>query len=75
MAYFTLEPFGDEWLRTATVASIIANANRNAKVRPQPFRVEDFMPHVESPSPLAPLPEGEGKWRETKKRFMALVKK
>lgn len=70
MAYFTLEPFGDEWLRTAIITSMIANANRDAKTRPEPFKPEEFMPHVDSPRSA-----GGEDWRETKRRFMALVKR
>jgi len=73
MAYFTLEPFGDEWLRTAVIASVIANANRDAKARPEPFKPEDFMPHVNREfSDGEPRPAD---WRETKKRFLALIKR
>ena len=66
MAYFTLEPFGDEWLRTALIASVIANANRDAKAKPEPFKPEDFMPKSD---------DQPADWRDTKRRFMALVKK
>ena len=72
MAYFTLEPFGDDWLRTAVLASVIANANRDAKVRPEPFKPEDFMPHVNRDVVDEQRPTD---WRETKKRFLALVKR
>jgi hypothetical protein len=46
MAYAELEPFGEERadLRSATVAAVIANANRDRKKRPQPYKVSDFMP-------------------------------
>ena len=66
MAYFTLEPFGDEWLRTALIASVIANANRDAKVKPEPFKPEDFMPKYD---------DQPADWHDTKRRFMALVRK
>lgn len=45
-AFYALEPFGD-WradLRSAIVASVIANANRDAKKRHKPFAFKDFMP-------------------------------
>lgn len=46
MAYAELEPFGEERadLRSATVAAVIANANRDRKKRSRPYRVTDFMP-------------------------------
>lgn len=47
MVYFGLEgPTGDaraDW-RAGMVASTIANANRDPKKRPQPFRPEEFVP-------------------------------
>lgn len=43
-AYYELEPFGDEWLRTGLLASLTANANRNQEEKPEPFTPQDFMP-------------------------------
>ena len=46
MAFFSLEPFGNEtenW-RTGVVASTIANVNRNPKRKPDPYKPKDFMP-------------------------------
>jgi flagellar basal body rod protein FlgC len=46
MAFYQLEPFGEERddLRSGIVASTIANANRNPKKRRRPFRPKEFMP-------------------------------
>lgn len=46
MAYYTLEPWGQERadLRAGIIASTVANANRDAKKRRQPFKPQDFMP-------------------------------
>jgi hypothetical protein len=71
MAYYTIEPFGDDWLRTASIISMIANANRDAKVKTEPFKPEDFMPHIRVDPPADRVID----WRETKRRFMALVQK
>lgn len=48
LAYFRLEPFGEERddLRMGIVASTIANVNRSAKRR-KPYQPEDFMPRFE----------------------------
>lgn len=45
MAYYQLEPFGEEPadVHAATIATLIANANRNSKKQPKPFRVQDFL--------------------------------
>jgi hypothetical protein len=43
-AYYQLEPFGGEWHRTALLASLVANANRDAEKKPEPFKVDDFLP-------------------------------
>ena len=49
MAFYQIEPFGEERadLRSAIIASVIANANRDPKVQRQPFTVEDFMPQFD----------------------------
>jgi hypothetical protein len=39
-----LEPWGDEWLRTAILAELFANANRDPEKKAEPFEIEDFMP-------------------------------
>lgn len=40
-----VEPFGEARadLRDAMIASVIANANRDPKARPQPFTPDDFL--------------------------------
>ncbi len=87
MAYFALEPFGEERadLRAALIACLIANANRDEKKRPTPFRVEEFMPVRETTSlPLesagsstpTPLPEGRRQtWQEQKAIMERLFKR
>ncbi len=43
-AYAKLEPFGP-WrdnLHSATIAHIVANANRDPKRRPRPYTIQDF---------------------------------
>lgn len=42
----------DDW-RCGQIAAIIANSNRNAKTRPQPFSVEEFMLRKSSRGPGA----------------------
>lgn len=68
MAYWLLEPFGDEWLRTASVLSLMANQSRDQQRKPEPFEPKDFMPKIEEK-------EQGGGWLDTKRRFMALVRK
>lgn len=55
MAYAQIEPFGEERadLRMAILATIIANANRDPKLRPEPFEVSDFMPNFEKPEMMS----------------------
>jgi hypothetical protein len=45
MAYNEIEPFGDEWRPSATVAAILANANSTGTT----FHAEDFMPVKSTP--------------------------
>ena len=51
MAYYSIEPFGDERadLRSGIVASTIANVNRDPKKQKTPFKPVDFMAFVERP--------------------------
>lgn len=44
-AYAELEPFGEERAdyRSAQVCAMIANANRDRKRKPTPYRVEEFL--------------------------------
>lgn len=51
-SYFQVEPFGEERadLRMGIIASTLANINRDAKARPEPYRPLDFMPYSEKPT-------------------------
>lgn len=53
IAYYSLEPFGEERadLRAAIVACVIANANRDPKKRRRAFKLADFMPQFDQPKP------------------------
>lgn len=48
MAYYELEPFGQERgdLQAAIVASTVANVNRDPK-KSKPFKPADFLPNFE----------------------------
>lgn len=50
MAFYRLEPWGDERadMRAGIVASTIANVNRDAKKRPKPYTPGDFMPQYDT---------------------------
>lgn len=49
LAYYQIEPFGEERadLRAGIVASVTANANRDADKRPEPYSPADFMPRFD----------------------------
>lgn len=49
MAYFRLEPFGEERadVRAALVAATVANMARDPKRRRRPFQLSEFMPRFE----------------------------
>lgn len=36
----------DEWNRTALLAAILANTNRDPKKRPRPYEIQDFHPQL-----------------------------
>jgi hypothetical protein len=50
MAFYQIEPFGEERddLRSGIVASVIANVNRGKNRKP--FKPEEFMPYRERPN-------------------------
>ncbi len=70
MAYASLEPFGEERadLRSAIVASVIANANRDPD-KHEPFTFDDFMPKFDQP-PVQPQT-----WEQQKAMMIALTGK
>ncbi len=50
MAYYALEPFGEERadLQAGIIASTIANVNRDPKKRRRPYKPQDFMPKFDA---------------------------
>lgn len=61
MAYYQLEPFGDLIAdqRHGTATALLANVNRNAETRPEPYRASDFIPwraEESTPEDLEPAP-------------------
>lgn len=50
MAYEAIEPFGEirAEQRNGLTCSVIANVNRDSKVKPEPFSHSDFMFHTKS---------------------------
>lgn len=52
LAFSTIEPFGSQVddLRAGTIASMIANTNRDAKRTPVPWKPLDFMPWSDVPA-------------------------
>jgi hypothetical protein len=46
-AYYQIEPFGDAAAdqRHGIATSVLANVNRDAKRKPDPYRWTDFVPH------------------------------
>lgn len=64
LAYYELEPFGPEradW-NAAMVATVMANAHRDAKKQKRPFAVKDFMFRVEDKTQ-------PGDWQTMKAKF------
>lgn len=72
MAYYAVEPFGDEWLRTAILASLIANANRDTDMKPDPFTPDDFMPRM---AEAEEIEEPDNSWQANKALFEILMDK
>jgi hypothetical protein len=57
LAYYQLEPFGDHIadLRHGTACALLANVNRHAESRPEPYRPDDFI--YWAPGETEPDPE------------------
>lgn len=75
-----LEPFGASWHQTALLAAMIANANRDPDVKPEPFTAEDFLPPRETGIAVTrdetPAPESEPDephWMQMKRLFQSLA--
>ena len=51
VAFYSLEPFGQEWLQTGTISAIIAETHRNKKLKSDPYQAEDFIPREKDPDP------------------------
>lgn len=59
-AYARLEPFGNEWIQTALLASLTANANRDTEAHPDPFELEQFLPEVADDVPVEMILQEDG---------------
>lgn len=62
-AFFAVEPFGDPWAHTAVLASLLAEAHRDRKRRPQPYTAADFYPGKR------PAPDPWLRWQQAKLFF------
>jgi hypothetical protein len=73
MAYYGLEPFGEERadLRSAIVASLVANANRDPAKRREPFTPQDFMPKFDR---IEPAEQQAQSWERQKAIMQSLFK-
>ena len=50
MAFFEMEPFGQEWLQAGTVAATVVNMNRDPK-KSAAAKPTDFIPGYKEPEP------------------------
>ena len=51
LAYYQLEPFGEQLadLRHGTACALLANINRDAAARPDPYQADDFIHWTKQP--------------------------
>lgn len=65
------------WQQTALLATLIANANRDAEAKPEPFRITDFLPAEPEVQVLNDLddelPEEEPHWMKMKRLLQTLA--
>ena len=76
MAYYALDPFGEERadLRAAMVMALLANINRDPERRKEPYTPEEFMPRFDGPSREPSPTEATGQtWEQQKALMMALT--
>jgi len=71
MAYYALDPFGEERadLRAAMIMSLIANVNRDAEKKREPYTAEDFMPRFGQPPPEP----AAAPWEQQKEMLKAMT--
>lgn len=69
MAYYELEPFGEQRddLRMAQLLALTANVNRDPKKRHKPYTAMDFMPDFEEAADRKPRTP-ETVWQDLKRK-------
>lgn len=72
-AFYALEPWGDDWKRTALLAMLLAETHRNADERSEPFRMDEFMPRLAEEDEEAEPVEDEPAWMRWKAAFGAIA--
>lgn len=76
MAYYTLDPFGEERadLRAAMICALLANINRDPEKKREPYTAEEFMPRFERGHPQGDAPTSGGQtWEQQKALMKALT--
>lgn len=75
MAFYQAEPFGElrADMRSAMLATLTANAHRNAKKKRQPFELSDFMFEFWRGEGRGARGEAPASSREMMSKFMALT--
>ena len=77
MAYYTLDPFGEERadLRFGMLMALLANMNRDPEKRREPYTAEEFMPKFGEPPSDSPRYAGGEKgqsWEQQKALLKAM---
>ena len=67
MAFYQLEPFGDQWRQAGVIASVAANIVGRGEGE-EPFQPQDFMPHFED------LPDGDKEMREKRVKLNEMMR-
>jgi hypothetical protein len=62
----------EDWTRMAIPTAILANANRDAKKHPRPYRPDDFNPWA---TPIRKRPSGPEEWQMMRQAMEAKHKK
>jgi hypothetical protein len=75
LAFDRLDPIGAERadLRSAIVASVIANTARDERAHPQPYTAAEFMLRFDEGAEPAETHEEAPAWRRSQAAFRALI--
>lgn len=74
VAFAQVEPFGNDYLRTASQMALLANVNRDSKKQSSPFTAADFYPGRMTQAAIEPEEKAKKTWQSANLFFGTLMK-